>query len=122
MSGVQAGDCADFERTVCVMQNYPQSYELEREKFWEVLNNGRRQAEAAASVDPILEFLQVAILRSDTAELVEFISESVETLCIRKPELFIEPHRMLDVLMNAAVDHILANPMYFDAKELTCNR
>ncbi len=104
----------------CVLRFHSSIYQENPEYFWRVLNQSRNKAESCNSVKATADFLRTAMLRNENAELQEFVSEGVETLCAKKPACFRRSLQLLDGKSRAAVREKLKNPLYFDTEELSC--
>ena len=106
----------------CVLRFYPTIYCENPEYFWKVLNQAGDNALSCNSVKGIADFLHTARLSNAGADLEEFVSESVEKLCINQPVRFKEAMSMLDKKTRRGVQIKLENPLYFEASELSSCR
>lgn len=104
----------------CVLKFHSSIYQENPEYFWRVLNQSRDKAESCSSIKATADFLRTATLRNESAELQEFVSEGIESLCAKKPVCFRKSLQLLDGRSRAAVRERLKNPLYLDAEELSC--
>ena len=102
-----------------VFQLYPTIYRESPEYFWMVLNQSRNRALRCTSVKEIEGFLQIVNLPSQGADLEEFISESVEKLCVKQQKCFNQAMSLLDGTTRRNVKRKLKTPLYFDVDELS---
>lgn len=102
----------------CVLKHYPAVYRESPEYFWEVLNRARNSAFSCNTVNEAAKFLRIVRLTRVGADLQEFVSEGIETLCVKQPECFKRAMNALDEKTRHDVKVKLGNPLYFEASEL----
>lgn len=103
----------------CVLRFYPTIYRENPEYFWKVLNQAQVNTLGCNSVKGVADFLHTVRLYNAGADLEEFVSESVETLCVNQPICFKKAMSMLDKKTRRGVQIKLKNPLYFEASELS---
>ena len=102
----------------CVLKHCPAVYRENPEYFWGVLNRARNDAFSCDSVNKTAEFLRIVRLPRMGADLQEYVSEGIETLCVKQPVCFKKAMNALDEKTQHAVKVKLGNPIYFDASDL----
>ncbi len=91
------------------------------EFFWKLLNEMKEKAYSANSQNEINQFMKLLQINNPPAEVEEFLSEGLETLCAEKPVLFKEAMRLLDINLRAKLNKKLDQPLFREEKELeTC--
>lgn len=103
----------------CALKLYPAIYRENPEYFWKVLNRARNNALSCRSVNGTADFLRIVSLPSPGADLEEFVSEGIETLCVNQPVCFKRAMSMLDEKTRRNVKVKLENPLYFETSELS---
>jgi hypothetical protein len=102
----------------CVIRDHPKNYRDNQEKFWQVLNIARDRAISCKSRKDAVEFLKLSNLPNQGADLQEFLSEGVETLCAKQPICFKQAVKDLTYNDRRKVFMMVKNPTFFDSNEL----
>ncbi len=103
------------------LKNSADIYNANPELFWELLNEMKEKAYSASSLDEINQFMKLLQINNPPAEVEEFLSESLETLCAEKSILFKEAMRLLDLNLRVKLNKKLDQPLFREEKELgTC--
>jgi hypothetical protein len=103
----------------CVIRFYPAIYRNDPEYFWKVLNRSQDNALSCDSVQLTIDFLRIVRLPTPGADLEEFISESVESLCVKQPVCFKQAIGMLDEKTRRAIKTKLETPLYYESSEIS---
>lgn len=102
-----------------VLKLYPAVYRENPEYFWKVLNQARDNALSCDSAKQTADFLRIVRLPNAGADLQEFVSEGIETLCVNQPVHFKRAMEMLDEKTRHSIKVKLNTPLYFEASELS---
>lgn len=103
----------------CVLRFYPKIYRENPEYFWKVLNRSRDSALSCSSIKVTTEFLRTVRLPNPGADLEEFVSEGIETLCVKQPVCFKRAMNMLDDKTRRIIKTKLENPLYFETSDVS---
>lgn len=102
-----------------VLKLYPAVYRENPEYFWKVLNRARDSALSCGSAKQTADFLRIVRLPDAGADLQEFVSEGIETLCVNQPVCFKRAMEMLDEKTRHSIKVKLDTPLYFETSELS---
>lgn len=103
----------------CVLRLYPAIYRENPEYFWKVLNRSRDSALSCSSIKVTADFLRIVRLPNPGADLEEFVSEGIETLCVNQPVCFKRAMSMLDEKTRRSIKMKLESPLYFETSEIS---
>lgn len=94
-------------------------YAENHEQYWNLLHHSYERAFLCASPSEMADFLSLASLMPKPAEVDEFITEGVETLCLQKTACFKEAVKILALDERKAVEQILTRyPLFHEEEEL----
>ena len=102
----------------CVIRFYPEIYQENPEYFWKVLNRSRDSALSCSSLKVTTDFLRIVRLSNSGADLEEFVSKGIETLCAKQPVCFKRAMSMLDEKSRRNIKMKLEKPLYFETGEI----
>jgi hypothetical protein len=102
----------------CVLRHYPAVFRDSPDYFWKVLNRSRDSALRCGSVRAAADFLSVVRMSNPGADFEEFLSEGIETLCVRKPACFKQAMKRLDKTSQLHVKMKLDSPLYFEPSKI----
>lgn len=102
-----------------VLKLYPAVYRENPEYFWKVLNRARDNALNCGSTKQTANFLRIVRLPDAGADLQEFVSEGIETLCVNQPVCFKRSMETLDKKTRHSIKVKLDTPLYFETSELS---
>lgn len=103
----------------CVLQFYPDIYIENPEYFWKVLNLSRDNAFSCSSLKVTTDFLRIVRLPNFGADLEEFVSEGIETLCVNQPVCFKQAMSILDENTQRSIKIKLENPLYLESSKIS---
>ena len=104
------------------LKNSASIYSDNPEFFWKLLNEMKEKAYSANSLNEINQFMKLLQINNPPAEVEEFLSEGLETLCAEKPVLFKETMRLLDLNLRTKLNKKLDQPLFREEKELEACR
>jgi hypothetical protein len=104
-----------------LIKNHENIYRDNPESFWILLNEMREKAYLADTFNEISQFMELLQMDNSPAEVEEFLSEGLETLCAEKPVLFKEAMQLLDLSLRMKLNEKLNQPLFREKEELrTC--
>lgn len=104
-----------------LIRNHANIYNNNPESFWILLNELREKAYSAHSFNEIYQFMELLQMDNFPAEVQEFLSEGLETLCAEKPAIFKEAMQLLDLNLRVKLNEKLNQPLFREKEELrTC--
>lgn len=101
-----------------LIENHERLYKDNYELFWGLLSKLRNKAFSTDSADELSQFLQLLMLNGYPVEVEEFLSESLENLCVDKPTLFKGAMQRLDSHLSAKINEKLKHPLFREEEEL----
>jgi len=101
-----------------LIENHEKLYKDNYEVYWKSLNRLRNNAFATDSPNEIYQFLQIFKLENYPVEVEEFLSESLETLCVDKSILLKKVMQQLNPQLSAKLNKKLKHPLFREEKEL----
>ena len=111
-------ECSNLSELQCIFRYHSDIYHKDPIYFWKVINHAQYTAYSCKSVKATADFLHITKLHGVGADLEEYISESIETLCVKKPVCLKRAMNMLDKKTQHSVKVKLKNPIYFGKNEI----
>jgi hypothetical protein len=74
----------------CLAKNFQKMYSTDSKQFWKILHASGKKALSCKSVEETAKFMSLVRIENISSEFNEFLSETIENICIKKSQCFFE--------------------------------